>query len=186
MCCVSWLTSWLVARKYSIVVLLQIGTQSPIRILNRKMSCWARRIPANGGHKGPQTHIPTKSKWSPIVFMAPFVWSLSVAALNCGRMAIRFNVMFIYGYGRYLLKLVWVFLSCSYISLMKIAACLFLHKSVCAEASFSSFVPIVIFSVWGLRSSFTIFYQKSIFFLKRAFETSKARFGSAIADPNIL
>ncbi|KAE8009528.1 hypothetical protein FH972_005960 [Carpinus fangiana] len=32
--------------------------------------------------------------------------SLPVAALNCGRMAIRFNVMFIYGYGRYLLKLV--------------------------------------------------------------------------------
>jgi hypothetical protein len=116
-----------------------------------------------------------------------YLISLSVAALNCGRMVIRFNVMFIYGYGHYLLKLVWVFLSCSYISLMKITAHLFLHKSVCAEASFSSFVPIVIFSVWDLRSAFTIFYQTSIFFfLKRAFETSKACFGSAIADPNIL
>jgi hypothetical protein len=90
-------------------------------------------------------------------------------------MAIQFNVMFIYGYGRYLLKLVWVFLSCLYISLMKTAARLFLHKSVCAEASFSSFIPIVIFSVWGLRSTFRVFYQTSIFFLKRAFETSKAR-----------
>jgi hypothetical protein len=76
-----------------------------------------------------------------------YLISLPVAALNCGRMIIRFNVMFIYGYGCHLLKLVWVFLSCSYISLNANYNAHFFPKVRFTKASFLSFDLNMILSI---------------------------------------
>jgi hypothetical protein len=42
------------------------------------------------------------------------------------------------------------------------------------------------FRIWNLKSTFTIFSQTTIFFLKQAFEVSKMCFEFVTLDPNML
>ena len=86
--------------------------------------------------------------------------------------------MLLYGYGCYYVKFVRVYYN----------NVPFFQKCDWGEASISSFGSNASLSVWNLKSSSKGFYQTTYHFLKWAFQTLEAHFGSAFADadPNML